>query len=108
MSSKIGFGVFIVFVYVMIYFFIGPFPNYNYVQKKEESSVCLQVKNNITRPVYWYEEEGVEAVEVKVYPFLLKLLNLDTEITNQDLRDIELMEAAVKPLKEHLVCKKQL
>jgi hypothetical protein len=45
---------------------------------------------------------------IKTYPFILGILNLQTEITNQDLRDIKLMEAVVDHLKENLVCKKQL
>jgi hypothetical protein len=44
--------VFVVFVFVMIYFFVAPFPNYDYVQKKEELNVCLQVKSNTFESVY--------------------------------------------------------
>jgi hypothetical protein len=96
--------VFVVFVFVMIYFFVAPFPNYDYVQKKEELNVCLQVKSNTFESVYLEND----ILGIKTYPFILGILNLKTEITNQDLRDIKLMEAVVDHLKENLVSKKQL
>lgn len=110
MSSRISFGVFVVFLFVMIYFFIAPFPNYDYVQKKEESSACLQVKKNITDKVYLLTGTGEQVDEIRVYSYILSLLNLHAEqvVSDSDMYNIELMEAAIEPLKDKLTCKQQM